>query len=67
MDSLGLEILRIAIPAALALAADPVASLIDTVFIGHIGLFVNHLSHCIKFMTTFHYQVLMHLFIYWCF
>uniref|UniRef100_A0A803LBZ5 Protein DETOXIFICATION n=1 Tax=Chenopodium quinoa TaxID=63459 RepID=A0A803LBZ5_CHEQI len=37
MDSLGLEILRIAIPAALALAADPVASLIDTVFIGHIG------------------------------
>lgn len=42
MDSLGLEILRIAIPAALALAADPVASLIDTVFIGHIGLFVNH-------------------------
>lgn len=37
MDSLGLEILRIAIPAALALAADPLASLIDTVFIGHIG------------------------------
>lgn len=38
MDELGLEILRIAFPAALALAADPIASLIDTAFIGHIGL-----------------------------
>ncbi|XP_058072427.1 protein DETOXIFICATION 42-like [Magnolia sinica] len=36
-DELGLEIARIAIPAALALAADPIASLIDTAFIGHIG------------------------------
>ncbi|KAL9226448.1 hypothetical protein vseg_002261 [Gypsophila vaccaria] len=36
-DPLGLEILQIALPAALALAADPVASLIDTVFIGHLG------------------------------
>lgn len=36
-DELGLEIAQIAIPAALALAADPIASLIDTVFIGHIG------------------------------
>lgn len=37
MDALGLEILRIAFPAALALAADPVASLIDTAFIGRLG------------------------------
>ncbi|KAK8495052.1 hypothetical protein V6N13_122743 [Hibiscus sabdariffa] len=37
LDSVGLEILRIALPAALALAADPVASLIDTAFIGRIG------------------------------
>ncbi|KAI3984380.1 hypothetical protein MKX01_011334 [Papaver californicum] len=36
-DELGLDILRIAIPAALALMADPIASLIDTAFIGHIG------------------------------
>ncbi|CAL1353310.1 unnamed protein product [Linum trigynum] len=36
-DELGLEILEIAIPAALALAADPIASLVDTAFIGHIG------------------------------
>ncbi|KAL5538272.1 hypothetical protein UlMin_043492 [Ulmus minor] len=36
-DLLGKEILGIAIPAALAVAADPVASLIDTAFIGHIG------------------------------
>lgn len=41
MDPLGLEILRIAFPAAMALAADPIASLIDTAFIGHIG---THLS-----------------------
>ncbi|XP_076917762.1 protein DETOXIFICATION 43-like [Bidens hawaiensis] len=37
MDSLGKEILGVAVPAAMAFAADPVASLIDTVFIGHIG------------------------------
>ncbi|CAI0438231.1 unnamed protein product [Linum tenue] len=36
-DELGLEILEIAIPAALALAADPIASLVDTAFIGHLG------------------------------
>ncbi|KAJ0037450.1 hypothetical protein Pint_24012 [Pistacia integerrima] len=37
MDSLGLEIIQIALPAALALAADPIASLIDTAFIGRLG------------------------------
>ncbi|GAB2238097.1 hypothetical protein Droror1_Dr00015999, partial [Drosera rotundifolia] len=37
LDTVGKEILGIALPAALALAADPVASLIDTAFIGHIG------------------------------
>ncbi|KAL6957542.1 Protein DETOXIFICATION 43 [Sarracenia purpurea var. burkii] len=37
LDPLGLEILQIAFPAALALAADPIASLIDTVFIGRLG------------------------------
>ncbi|GAV67012.1 MatE domain-containing protein, partial [Cephalotus follicularis] len=36
-DPLGMEILRIAFPAALALAADPVASLIDTAFVGRLG------------------------------
>ncbi|GAV57288.1 PPR domain-containing protein/MatE domain-containing protein [Cephalotus follicularis] len=36
-DELGLEIAQIALPAALALTADPIASLIDTAFIGHIG------------------------------
>lgn len=38
MDALGSEILRIAFPATLALVADPVASLIDTTFIGHLGI-----------------------------
>nr|GLL40896.1 protein DETOXIFICATION 43-like isoform X1 [Ipomoea trifida] len=37
LDDLGMEILRIAVPATLALAADPIASLIDTAFIGHLG------------------------------
>ncbi|XP_065871259.1 protein DETOXIFICATION 43 isoform X2 [Euphorbia lathyris] len=36
MDEIGVGILRIAVPAAMALAADPVASLIDTAFIGHL-------------------------------
>ncbi|MQM02709.1 hypothetical protein Taro_035476 [Colocasia esculenta] len=37
LDELGLEVARIAVPAALALAADPLASLVDTAFIGRIG------------------------------
>ncbi|WOK92409.1 hypothetical protein Cni_G01100 [Canna indica] len=37
LDELGLEIMKIAFPAALALMADPIASLIDTAFIGQIG------------------------------
>ncbi|EPS69570.1 hypothetical protein M569_05197 [Genlisea aurea] len=36
-DELGIEIAQIAVPAALALTADPIASLVDTAFIGHIG------------------------------
>ncbi|XP_058768734.1 protein DETOXIFICATION 43-like [Vicia villosa] len=37
MDTLAKEILGIAFPSALAVAADPIASLIDTAFIGHLG------------------------------
>lgn len=37
MDELGREILSIALPAALALAADPITSLVDTAFVGHLG------------------------------
>ncbi|KAL2998379.1 hypothetical protein AAZX31_09G096300 [Glycine max] len=37
MDSIAKEILGIAFPSALAVAADPIASLIDTAFIGHLG------------------------------
>ncbi|KAJ0751407.1 putative multi antimicrobial extrusion protein [Helianthus annuus] len=36
-DELNLEIAKIAIPAALGLMADPIASLVDTAFIGHLG------------------------------
>lgn len=38
LDELGLEIAGIALPAALALTADPIASLVDTAFIGQIGM-----------------------------
>ncbi|KAL2250359.1 UNVERIFIED_CONTAM: Protein DETOXIFICATION 44, chloroplastic [Sesamum indicum] len=37
LDGLGTEILSIALPAALALAADPITSLVDTGFVGHLG------------------------------
>ncbi|KAJ7950043.1 Protein DETOXIFICATION [Quillaja saponaria] len=37
LDELGLDILAIALPAALALAADPITSLVDTAFVGHLG------------------------------
>uniref|UniRef100_A0A6M2EEA8 Uncharacterized protein n=1 Tax=Populus davidiana TaxID=266767 RepID=A0A6M2EEA8_9ROSI len=37
IDEVGVEILSIALPAALALAADPIASLVDTAYVGHIG------------------------------
>ena len=36
-DTLGLEMASIAVPALLGLAADPVASLVDTLFVAHIG------------------------------
>ncbi|XP_022631826.1 protein DETOXIFICATION 43 isoform X2 [Vigna radiata var. radiata] len=37
LDALSREILGIAFPSALAVAADPIVSLIDTAFIGHLG------------------------------
>ncbi|KAI7756447.1 hypothetical protein M8C21_005245 [Ambrosia artemisiifolia] len=36
-DELGMEIMSIALPAAVALAADPITSLVDTAFVGHLG------------------------------
>jgi Na+-driven multidrug efflux pump len=50
LDELGTEILWIAVPAALALAADPLASIVDTIFIGRLGMFssffFNTIIHC---------------------
>ena len=48
-DELGLEIARIALPAALALTADPIASLVDTAFIGQIGINNNHKKKSLSF------------------
>lgn len=39
-DGIGWEIMSIALPAALALAADPITSLVDTAFVGHLGTFI---------------------------
>lgn len=36
-DGIAADILSIALPAALALAADPITSLVDTAFVGHLG------------------------------
>lgn len=41
LDELGSEIAQIALPAALALTADPIASLVDTAFIGQIGISIS--------------------------
>ncbi|XP_017219807.1 protein DETOXIFICATION 44, chloroplastic [Daucus carota subsp. sativus] len=37
LDEIGGEIVSIALPAVLALAADPLTSLVDTAFVGHLG------------------------------
>nr|CAB3490689.1 unnamed protein product [Digitaria exilis] len=37
IDGVALDILSIAVPAVLALAADPITTLVDTAFVGHIG------------------------------
>ncbi|KAF0889876.1 hypothetical protein E2562_033851 [Oryza meyeriana var. granulata] len=37
LDDIGMDILRIALPAVLALAADPITALVDTAFVGHVG------------------------------
>ncbi|XP_078435943.1 MATE efflux family protein [Wolffia australiana] len=37
LDQIGLDVVSIALPAVLSLAADPIASLVDTAFVGHLG------------------------------
>nr|CAB3462816.1 unnamed protein product [Digitaria exilis] len=37
IDGVAVDILSIAVPAVLALAADPITTLVDTAFVGHIG------------------------------
>lgn len=52
MDELGVEIAKIALPAALALTADPIASLVDTAFIGQIGNFIYSNVFLFVYMLT---------------
>jgi hypothetical protein len=42
LDGVGMGILSIAVPAVLALAADPIAALVDTAFVGHLGNKIFH-------------------------
>lgn len=56
MDKLGLEIAQIALPAALALTADPIASLVDMAFIGQIGIPYTLLRYSLFFIMLFHYE-----------
>ncbi|KAF9595982.1 hypothetical protein IFM89_006909 [Coptis chinensis] len=59
-DELGREIINIALPTALALLADPIASLIDTAFIGHIGwLFSLVFSN--ELLETLHFPALQYV------
>ena len=44
LDNIGLDVISIALPAVLSLAADPIASLVDTAFVGHLGGFLICLS-----------------------
>nr|XP_025877293.1 protein DETOXIFICATION 44, chloroplastic-like isoform X1 [Oryza sativa Japonica Group] len=37
VDEIGMDILTIALPAVLALAANPITALVDTAFVGHVG------------------------------
>ncbi|KAF0889626.1 hypothetical protein E2562_030112 [Oryza meyeriana var. granulata] len=37
LDDIGMDILRIALPAVLALTADPITALVDTAFVGYVG------------------------------
>lgn len=54
-DDLGKEITFIALPAVLALAADPLASLVDTAFIGRIGTdvmqVIQSVSKTVRFLN----------------
>lgn len=38
LDEIGWEIVSIALPVVLALVADPLTSLVDTAFVGHLAI-----------------------------
>lgn len=44
VDELGKEIVTIALPALMALASDPFALLVDTAFIGHLGMILAQVA-----------------------
>ena len=54
LDSVAADILSIAAPTVLALAADPITALVDTAFVGHIGKSMSFVpsSHIFWYPTT---------------
>lgn len=49
LDELGREIVSIALPVVLALAADPITSLVDSAFVGHLGMIIDvHHFHLLE-------------------
>jgi Na+-driven multidrug efflux pump len=55
LDGVAADILAIAAPAVLALAADPITALVDTAFVGHIGNPVSSMLRCfvIQYISSF--------------
>jgi Na+-driven multidrug efflux pump len=59
LDELGLEIAQIAFPAALAFTADPIASLVDTAFVGQIGIPSDHANVYFFFLIRSQIEVIL--------
>lgn len=51
-DELGMDIMSIALPAVLALAAEPITSLVDTAFVGHLVFIPWDLYHVTLRLTV---------------
>jgi hypothetical protein len=52
LDSVAVDILSIAVPTVLALAADPITALVDTAFVGHIGKSLSPRCKLSRFLVS---------------
>ncbi|XP_073286387.1 protein DETOXIFICATION 44, chloroplastic-like [Primulina huaijiensis] len=60
LNVLGMKILSIALPATLALAADPIASLVDTAYVGHLGALLTGRTIAVLMTTTLATSIAAH-------